>query len=187
MTNSGLRRGVTIAALLALLALAAGCGAKSETEMAAFMLKSGAFADGSALPTEFTCDGADRSPPLQWSEPPAGTKGFALIVDDPDAPSGTFIHWGAFNISSTARELAAGAGNQFEGTISQARNDFGNSGYGGACPPNGDGPHRYRFKLIALNVDRLEIPPDAKASVVEAQAERHLIARAELTATYERK
>ena len=184
MANLRMRRGVTIAAFLA---FPAGCGAKSETEMMEFMIKSSAFADGSALPTEFTCDGADQSPPLEWSEPPGGTRSFALIVDDPDAPSGTFSHWAAFNIPSTARDLAAGAGNQSEGMMSQARNDFGRSGYGGACPPNGHGPHRYRFKLFALDVDRLEIPPDAKAKDVEARAEQHRIARAELTGTYERK
>ena len=171
----------------ALLALLAGCGTKDEADMTGFMLKSSAFSDGAALPTEFTCDGADQSPPLEWSEPPGETKSFALIVDDPDAPSGTFSHWAAFNIPAGARDLAAGAGNQSEGMMSQARNDFGKSGYGGACPPNGHGPHRYRFKLLALDVDRLDIPSDARVKDVEAEAEQHLIARAELTGTYERK
>ncbi|HEU4957124.1 MAG TPA: YbhB/YbcL family Raf kinase inhibitor-like protein [Sphingomicrobium sp.] len=184
MAESGMRRGVKTAALLAFLA---GCGAESEAEMTGFLLKSSAFADGSALPTEFTCDGADQSPPLEWSEPPRGTKSFALIVDDPDAPSGTFSHWAAFNIPGTARDLAPGAGNQSEGMMIQAKNDFGKPGYGGACPPNGHGPHRYRFKLLALDVDRLDIPSDAKVKDVEAQAEAHLVARAELTGTYERK
>src|SRR5690349_12006003 len=108
MAELRMRRGTTTAALLVLLA---GCGAKNEAEMTAFMLKSSAFADGTSLPTEFTCDGADQSPPLEWSEPPGGTRSFALIVDDPDAPSGTFSHWAAFNIPATARDLAAGAGN----------------------------------------------------------------------------
>jgi len=179
-----MRRGVTIAALLA---LAAGCGAKNEAEMTAFMLKSSAFADGNALPTEFTCDGADQSPPLEWSDPPGGTKSFAIIVDDPDAPSGTFSHWAAFNIPSTARDLAAGAGNQSEGMMSQGQNDFGKKGYGGACPPQGHGSHRYRFKLFALDVDRLDVPSNARVKDVEARAEQHLVARAELTGSYERK
>lgn len=154
--------------------------------MSGLMLSSSAFADGAALPTEFTCDGANQSPPLEWSDPPNGTRSFVLIVDDPDAPSGTFSHWAAFNIPPTARDLAAGAGNQSEGMMSQARNDFGKSGYGGACPPNGHGPHRYRFKLLALDVGRLDVPADALAKDVEARAEQHLIARAELTGTYER-
>ena len=173
--------------IAAVLVSLASCGAQSEAEMSGFLLKSSAFSDGSALPTEFTCDGADQSPPLEWSEPPDGTKSFALIVDDPDAPSGTFSHWAAFNISGSARDLAAGAGNQSEGMMSQARNDFGNSGYGGACPPIGHGPHRYRFKRVALDVEGLDMPWDAKGKDVEARAEHHLVARAEMTATYERK
>ena len=154
--------------------------------MTGFMLTSSAFIDGQALPKEFTCDGADQSPPLQWSEPPAGTKSFALVVDDPDAPSGTFRHWGAFNIPAVARELAPGAGNQDEGLMGQVRNDFGKPGYGGACPPPGHGPHHYRFKLLALDVDKLDVGGDAGVKDVEAAAERHLVGRAQLTATYER-
>jgi len=184
MAELRMRGSITTAALLACLA---GCGAKSETEMTSFLLKSSAFADGGVLPTEFTCDGADQSPPLEWSEPPSETKCFALIVDDPDAPSGTFSHWAAFNIPATARDLAAGAGNQAEGMMRQAHNDFGKNGYGGACPPEGHGPHRYRFRLFALNVGRLDVSPSARVKDVEARAEQHLVARAELTGTYERR
>ena len=154
----------------ALLAVPAGCGGNSEDEMTTFMLKSSAFADGQALPTEYTCDGADQSPPLEWSEPPPETKSFALVVDDPDAPSGTFRHWGAFNIPAVARDLAPGAGNQHEGPMGQARNDFGKPGYGGACPPPGHGPHHYRFKLMALDVDKLEVGNGASVQDVEAAA-----------------
>lgn len=164
-----------------------GCGSNSEGKMAGFMLKSDAFADGQTLPTQFTCDGEDQSPPLEWSEPPSGTKSFALVVDDPDAPSGTFRHWAAFNIPAAARNLAAGAGNNSEGMMAQARNDFGNPGYGGACPPRGHGPHRYRFKLLALDVDKLDLSPETPVSRVEAEAESHVLARAELTGRYERK
>ena len=171
----------------ALLALLASCGATSEGEMTEFMLKSSAFADGHPLPAEFTCDGAGQSPPLEWSEPPPGTKSFALVVDDPDAPSGTFRHWGAFNIPPVARNLAPGAGNQDEGLMAQARNDFGKPGYGGACPPKGHGPHHYRFKLMALDVDKLEVGNGASVNDVEAAAARHLAGRAELTGIYERK
>ncbi len=184
MTDPRLRLGITSVAVLAFLA---GCSAKSEAEMNSFMLKSSSFADGAPLPTEYSCDGADQSPPLEWSAPPAGTKSFAVIVDDPDAPSGTFGHWAAFNIPAMARDLAAGAGNQSEGMMAQGQNDFGRSGYGGACPPQGHGPHRYRFKLFALNVDRLDVPSSARVKDVEARAEQHLVARAELTGTYERK
>ena len=172
-----------VAATLAL----AACGGGREKAMADFMLKSDAFAQGDTLPTQFTCDGADQSPPLAWSEPPDGTRSFALIVDDPDAPSGTFRHWGAYNIPSVARDLAPGAGNQEEGLMTQARNDFGKPGYGGACPPPGHGPHHYRFKLFALDVDKLSVGNGASIKDVEAEAEKHLVGRAELTGVYERK
>ena len=171
-----------------LLAIAlAGCGGGEEKAMASFMMNSAAFTDGATIPTEFTCDGADQSPPLEWSEPPDGTRSFALVVDDPDAPSGTFRHWAAFNIPSGARNLAAGAGNQAEGMMLQAKNDFGNTGYGGACPPKGHGPHRYRFKLFALDTDKLELPAGTKVEQVEKAAAKHQLGRAELTGTYERK
>lgn len=172
---------------LALLAMMlAGCGGGQEEMMAEFMLKSDAFAEGQLLPADFTCDGVDQSPPLDWSEPPSGTRSFALVVDDPDAPSGTFRHWGAFNIPAGARNLAVGAGNNSEGLMSQALNDFGKSGYGGACPPKGHGPHRYRFKLFALDTEKLALPSGAKVEQVEAAASEHLLGRAELIGTYER-
>ena len=151
--------------------------------MAGFMLSSNAFNDGGQLPTQSTCDGADQSPPLSWSGPPQGTKSFALVVDDPDAPSGTFRHWGAWNIPADTKVIEAGQGGHFP----QATNDFGNQGYGGACPPEGHGPHRYRFKLFALDTDRLSLPGGAKVDEVEKAAAEHLLGRAELTGTYERK
>nr|WP_283938210.1 YbhB/YbcL family Raf kinase inhibitor-like protein [Sphingomonas brevis] len=179
-----MRRGTAAA----LLAVATSCGAsREEAAENGLKLHSSAFADGQALPVEFTCDGTGRSPPLNWSDPPAGTRSFALVVDDPDAPNGTFRHWGAYNIPSVARELAPGAGNHDEGPMGQARNDFGKPGYGGACPPKGHGPHHYRFRLMALDIENLEIgeSPDVKA--LEAATERHLAGRAQLTGTYERK
>jgi Raf kinase inhibitor-like YbhB/YbcL family protein len=127
----------------------AGCGGGEETAMASFMINSTAFTDGATIPTEFTCDGADQSPPLQWSEPPDGTKSFVLVVDDPDAPSGTFRHWAAFNIPSGARNLAAGAGNQAEGMMIQAENDFGKTDMAGRAA-QGYGPHRYHFRCWRL-------------------------------------
>ena len=170
----------------AALGLLAGCGAAKEADVAGFMLKSDAFAEGQVLPTQFTCDGEDQSPPLSWSEPPAGTKSFALVVDDPDAPSGTFRHWAAFNIPASARGLPTGTGNETAGDIVQARNDFGRQGYGGACPPKGHGPHRYRFKLFALDTEKLDLPSGTPIDQIEAAASERQIGRAELTGTYER-
>jgi Raf kinase inhibitor-like YbhB/YbcL family protein len=166
---------------LVLLALV-GCGEKQETTMGSFMLRSTAFDDGQAIPREYGCEGTDSAPPLGWSDPPQGTKSFALVVDDPDAPSGTFRHWGAWNIPAGSHGIEPSQAGQFP----QAVNDFGKQGYGGPCPPPGHGVHRYRFKLFALDTDKLELAPGAKVGEVEKAAADHLLGRAELTGTYER-
>lgn len=148
--------------------------------VAAITLTSSAFQDGGPIPSEFTCDGAGMQPPLSWGEPPPGTKSFVLIVDDPDAPGGTFRHWGAFDIPASARSMAASG-------YTEVENDFGKKGYGGPCPPKGHGPHNYRFKLLALDVASLGVQPDVKIAALEREAEKHLLGRAELTGTYERR
>lgn len=167
----------------ALFAALAGCGGAKEAEMTGFMLRSTAFGDGDPIPREHSCDGANKSPPLGWSDAPAGTKSFALVVDDPDAPGGTFRHWGAWNIPANSHSIESGQGGQFP----EAVNDFGKEGYGGACPPRGHGPHRYRFKLFALDTEKLDLPPGAKVEQVEKAAAEHLLGKAELTGTFERK
>jgi Raf kinase inhibitor-like YbhB/YbcL family protein len=145
-------------------------------------LISSAFQAGQAIPSQYTCDGADQSPPLQWSEPPQGTKSFAIVVDDPDAPGGTHRHWAAYDIPPRTRSLAAG---QLVG--SQATNDSGKPGYSGPCPPPGHGLHHYHFKLFALDVDKLGVGPDPKVIDVENEARKHALAQGELVGTYERK
>jgi Raf kinase inhibitor-like YbhB/YbcL family protein len=160
----------------------ASCGAGSDKAVTQFTLTSDAFANGQPIPAQYTCDGADQSPPLDWSEPPAGTKSFALIVDDPDAPSRTFRHWGAYDIPAAVRSIPAG---QALGT--QAVNDFGKPGYGGPCPPKGHGPHHYRFKLLALNVPSLGLHGQVQIGDLEREAENHLVGRGELVGTYERR
>ena len=177
-----------------LLISTAGCGAstKSSNEtngetamenatLTKLSLTSDAFQDGEAIPTQYTCDGADQTPALKWSEPPQGTKSFALVIDDPDAPSGTFRHWGVFDIPASARSI----GGEKVGT--EVSNDFGKPGYGGPCPPKGHGPHHYHFKLFALDVDRLDVPASAKVVDVENEASKHAVGRGELVGTYERK
>jgi Raf kinase inhibitor-like YbhB/YbcL family protein len=181
----------TIAVLL--LAAATSCGARNDATnqggsqvdnatIAKLNVTSPAFQPGQPIPVQFTCDGADQPPPLAWSDPPPGTKSFALIVDDPDAPSGLFRHWGVYDIAATGRGVAAGqAGGK------QAINGFGKPGYGGPCPPKGHGPHHYHFKLYALDVDTLDLPGNPKVEDVEAAAQRHTVGRGELIGTYERK
>ena len=181
------------AALIALAALAScdsrnnaanpspGGTAVDNATLTKLELTSSAFRDGQPIPTQYSCDGADQSPPLQWGQPPAGTRSFALVVDDPDAPSGTFRHWGAFDIPPSTRSMAAG-----QAPGSQAANDFGKVGYGGPCPPKGHGPHHYHFKLFALDVERLGLG-NPKIADLEREARKHAIAEGELIGTYERR
>ena len=177
-----MRQWPSLTPLLVLAAAATGCGARSDKAVPAFSLVSSDFRNGGVIPAELTCDGSDHSPSLSWGEPPAATKSFALVVDDPDAPSGTFYHWGAFDIPASTRSIAAG---QAVGT--QATNGFGKPGYGGPCPPRGHGPHHYHFKLFAVDVDTLGLGPNPNVAEVESAASRHAIGKAELIGTYERK
>ena len=105
-------------------------------------LSSTAFADGSAIPRRYTCDGDDLSPPFNWSEPPKGTRSFVVLCDDPDAPGGIWHHWAAYDISAHLTSLAQGAAQHGERQgFKQAINDFQRIGYGSPCPPRQHGPH----------------------------------------------
>jgi Raf kinase inhibitor-like YbhB/YbcL family protein len=161
---------------------AQGGTAMDDATLTKLELTSDAFRDGQPIPAEYSCDGANHSPALSWSDPPPGTESFALVVDDPDAPSGTFRHWGAYDIPASARSIAAA---QSIGT--QATNDKGTPGYTGPCPPNGHGVHHYHFKLFALDVERLNLGKASKVRDVENEADKHAIAKGELVGTYERR
>jgi Raf kinase inhibitor-like YbhB/YbcL family protein len=151
-----------------------------------FQLTSSAFADGQTIPRDHTGDGANRSPPLAWSNPPDGTVSFALICDDPDAPRRTWVHWVIFNLPGDLRGLDGGiptAGLLADGTI-QGKNDFGNLGYGGPAPPRGK-PHRYFFKLYALDT-RLTVPAGATRDQVLEAIKGHVLAEARTMGQYQR-
>jgi Raf kinase inhibitor-like YbhB/YbcL family protein len=148
--------------------------------MAELALTSAAFGNGEEIPRRHTCDGDDVSPPLAWSGQPAETESLALVLDDPDAPGGTFTHWLAWGIDPAARGLGEGQAAPAEG-----RNDFGSAGYGGPCPPPGHGQHRYVFHLHALDTT-LELDAGADKGDVERALTDHVLATAELTGTYER-
>jgi Raf kinase inhibitor-like YbhB/YbcL family protein len=148
--------------------------------VADFELTSGAFAQGQPIPRRHTCEGEDVSPALAWNGVPEGTVSLALVVDDPDAPSGTFTHWLAWRIDPAAGGLREGEAAPVEG-----RNDFGSAGWGGPCPPPGHGPHRYFFKLHALD-GKLDLPAGAGKAEVERAIEGRALAVAELMGTYER-
>jgi hypothetical protein len=185
---------LSFAAASALIVLAS-CGTKTQATnetsggsavenatLTKLSLTSDAFQNNGAIPAQYTCDGANQSPALSWGEPPQGTKSFALVVDDPDAPGGTHRHWGAFDIPANTRSIAAG-----QAIGSQAMNDSGKSGYAGPCPPPGHGVHHYHFKLFALGIDKLGVPANSKVADVENAASQHAVGQAELIGTYERR
>jgi Raf kinase inhibitor-like YbhB/YbcL family protein len=146
----------------------------------AFDLRTTAFGDGEAIPRRHTCEGEDVSPPLSWSDPPEDTQSLALVVDDPDAPGGTFTHWLAWDIDPAVGELGEG-----ESALSEGRNGFGQTGYRGPCPPPGHGPHRYFFRLYALD-EPLGVQRGADKTEVERALDSRSLATAQLMGTYER-
>jgi Raf kinase inhibitor-like YbhB/YbcL family protein len=152
----------------------------------AFELTSSAFKAGDSIPKKHTCDGADVSPPLAWPEPPSGTKSFALICDDPDAPAGTWVHWVLYDVPGTAGQLPEAVDTKptLADGSRQGTNDFKRTGYGGPCPPRG-APHRYFFKLYALDSALGLAPGATKAQVLKAM-EGHVKGQAELMGRYGR-
>jgi len=148
-------------------------------------LSSSSFAAGQ-IPAKFTCDGSDTSPGLAWGTPPAKTQSFALIVFDPDAPAGEFVHWVAYNLPAVKRELAEGLPKQEQlpDGARQGMNDFGKTGYGGPCPPE-KSAHRYVFVLYALDA-KLNLPRGATREQVEKALQGHILARSELIGRYQR-
>jgi Raf kinase inhibitor-like YbhB/YbcL family protein len=149
-------------------------------------LQSPAFSDGEKIPERFSCDGADVSPPLAWSDVPVGTHSFALLCNDPDTPAGTFHHWAIYDIPVSTRELPEGISSTARiGLMRQGVNDFGKTGYGGACPPKGHGTHHYHFKLMALDVGHLDVRGTG-CDDVERAARSHVLAETELIGTFSR-
>jgi len=170
--TKAINAGALAIALVALASFAAG-GAKMK-------ITSSAFQEGGNIPSKFTCDGVDSSPPLQIAEIPSSAKSLALIVDDPDAPSGLFTHWIVWNISPQTNEIAEGSAPKGV----QGTSDFGKLGYGGPCPP--PGTHRYYFKIFALDRD-LNLPSGTKRNQLDAAIKGHVVAQAELMGRYSRK
>jgi Raf kinase inhibitor-like YbhB/YbcL family protein len=144
----------------------------------AFAVNSPAFGEGATVPTQFTCDGNDAPPPIKVSDSPAGTRSFAVIMDDPDAPKGTFTHWLAYDIPASKSDLQVNAGKSL-------RNSFGRDGYGGPCPPPGHGPHRYFFKVYAVDEPSLRLAGQTRQDLEKA-LETHTLATAALMGRYER-
>ncbi|HXV31589.1 MAG TPA: YbhB/YbcL family Raf kinase inhibitor-like protein [Sinorhizobium sp.] len=151
-----------------------------------FSLISPAFADGQPIPMKHTRLGENLFPPLKWTGTPGETQSFALIVEDPDAVSGTFRHCAIVNIPASWTELPQSVDTGPEHAIKFIRNDFGNARYDGPQPPSGTGTHHYKFKLAALDVGNLSIPDDVGAAEAWKRVRKHLIGEAMLVGTYER-
>jgi Raf kinase inhibitor-like YbhB/YbcL family protein len=151
----------------------------------AFKLSIPAFSQGASIPKLHTCEGADLSPALEWSGEPVETASFALIMDDPDAPAGTWNHWLLFDIPATAHSLAQGY--QLGQLGVSGTSDFGRPGYGGPCPPKGHGPHRYFFRLYAVRAASLGLKPGARRSEIDRALRGNQLAEAQYMGRYERK
>jgi Raf kinase inhibitor-like YbhB/YbcL family protein len=171
-------------------ALLAGCGGGDDETVTGpppsapeeIRLTSPAFEEGGAIPERFTCDGKDVSPPLAWSGAPRTAGEYALLVEDPDAPGATFVHWILLDIDVATSRLAEGE--RPPGTT-EAKTSFGDEGYGGPCPPEGDEPHRYVFTLFALH-GALDVSPGASPEEVRAAIGDGALARGQLTGRYGR-
>jgi len=165
---------------------AAGVGATEVNHRTAMQLSSPAFQANGSIPVKYTCDGPNVSPSLSWTGVPARTKSLVLIVDDPDAAGGTWVHWVLFDLPVTATSVPEGQPKTqyLPGGAKQGLNDFQHLGYGGPCPPRGK-PHRYFFKLYALDIE-LELKPGATKQDVEKAFDRHVLAHCQTIGTYQR-
>lgn len=142
-------------------------------------IESSAFNPNTTIPQQYTCDGANDSPPLTWKGGPEETKSYVLIVDDPDAPNGTWVHWLLFNIPADTHQLTEK--NHIPNGAITGKNSWGNSEYGGPCPPSGR--HRYFFKLYALDTV-LKLDENARKEDLLNAMENHILAKAELIGLY---
>ncbi|HUH63678.1 MAG TPA: YbhB/YbcL family Raf kinase inhibitor-like protein [Terracidiphilus sp.] len=147
-------------------------------------LTSSAFASGAAIPPQFTCKGHDVSPALEWSGAPANVAGFAVIMDDPDAPAGTWVHWVLWDLPASAHSLPQGVPKreQVSDGARQGRNSFGKIGYGGPCPPAGQ-THRYFFRLYALDA-KPDLAAGADRDALDAAMKGHVLAQGEYMGTF---
>jgi Raf kinase inhibitor-like YbhB/YbcL family protein len=151
-----------------------------------FTIRTGAFLNGAAIPAKYTCSGANISPDLEWSDPPKDAKSLALIVDDPDAPGGTWTHWIIWDIPPHAPGLpeAVPHGELLQSGARQGKNDFGKTGYGGPCPPPGK-THRYFFRMYSLD-HVLELKAGSERPDLEDAMKRHILTQAEWMGTFKR-
>ncbi len=151
----------------------------------AFEISSPAFETGGPIPPKYTRDGENLSPPLQWRNVPKDARSLALVIEDPDAPTGTFRHWAVYNIKPSQTALREGLSSSRADHLGFGVNDFGHPRYDGPQPPKGHGPHHYHFRLIALDVPSLDLPPTAKADDVLSAARSHKVGETELVGIFQ--
>ncbi len=151
-----------------------------------FTITTSAFASGAAIPDRYTCKGEDLSPALEWKDAPAKTASFAIIMDDPDAPAGVWVHWVLWNVPRSATSLPEGVpkNGRLDDGSQEGRNSFGKTGYNGPCPPPGQ-THRYFFRLYALD-GQLNLPADADRSQLDGAMKGHVLAQTEYMGTFHR-
>jgi len=188
MTSSSIR---PLALASALVLATAGSASAAQFKLSSPTIKPGSTLTDAQVFNGFGCSGKNISPALQWSGAPKGTKSFALTVYDPDAPTGSgWWHWVVYNIPASATNLAEGAGTADGKALpagsAQGNTDFGAPGFGGACPPPGDKPHRYIFTIYALKTDKLEIPAGGTAALVGFMIHANKLGSANFTAKYGR-
>jgi len=176
----------TIATVFSITILAATAAAGPFKLTSKDFKEGGAIADKQVF-NSFGCSGGNVAPELEWTNPPAGTKSFALMVHDPDAPTGGsgWWHWVVYNIPATATSIPSGGA--LPQGAAQGNTDFGSAGWGGPCPPAGSGDHHYNFTLYALKVDKLDLPANATAAFVGFNVNASAIAKVKLTGIYNRK
>ena len=177
---------VKLTLLIIMILLLTGCIAKENKYMEKISIQAEGFNEGDMIPDEFTCKGRDISPSISWKGIPAGTQSITLIMDDPDAPGGTFVHWVIYNIPSQTWNLPKGMPQDktlADGSM-QGMTDFGQPGYGGPWPSSGK-THRYFFKVYALDM-KINLPAQASKNQVESAMKGHILAEGALMGTYRR-
>ena len=190
------RVSITVVALGLMALVATACGAKqpepelfdpASSQLGTIEFSSAVFEDGASIPARFTCDGDDSSPPLRWSEPPPGTRAFAIVVDDPDTPGRIFRHWSVYNIPSGTRsmDVSRPGTDELENTTLQGKNDFGTTGYRGPCPPRGQ-EHEYVFFFYALS-EPLIIPAGASPDEVSSAIRGNVLGVGSFSGMYVRR
>jgi hypothetical protein len=184
VSKRGIRRCVDCVVMVSVATLAVACGRAGGIDPpdgATITVSSNAITDGDAIPAEFTCDGDDVPPDVAWTEVPPDTVEIVVVMDDPDAPGGTFTHWTVWGLQPTASPLNA----DLPAGAVEGSNDFGEAGYRGPCPPAGDDPHRYRLRVLALD-SSIDLPEGAAPDEVSAAIDDGVIGQGQLQATYGR-